>query len=66
MNTHNFISLASVLIACWLGATFFTDVPAERYPYSSTAGADSAATYSPVDTRPKPVPDSKTIVSLSR
>lgn len=32
MNTHRFVSGSSVILAGWLGATFFNDVPAQRYP----------------------------------
>lgn len=32
MNTSRFVSGSSVLLAGWLGATFFNEVPAQRYP----------------------------------
>ena len=32
MNTRCFVSGSSVLLAGWLGATFFNDVPSQRYP----------------------------------
>ncbi|MES2660287.1 MAG: hypothetical protein V4689_16810 [Verrucomicrobiota bacterium] len=32
MNTRRFVSGSSVVLAGWLGATFFNEVPAQRYP----------------------------------
>lgn len=32
MNTRRFVSGSSVILAGWLGATFFNEVPAQRYP----------------------------------
>jgi hypothetical protein len=32
MNTRFFVSGASLILAGWLGATFFNEVPAKRYP----------------------------------
>ena len=32
MNIRRFVSGCSLLLALWLGATFFNEVPAQRYP----------------------------------
>jgi hypothetical protein len=32
MNTRRFVSGSSVILAGWLGATFFNEVPSQRYP----------------------------------
>jgi hypothetical protein len=32
MSTRKFVSGSSVILAGWLGATFFNEVPAQRYP----------------------------------
>jgi hypothetical protein len=32
MNTRRFICGSSIILAGWLGATFFNEVPAQRYP----------------------------------
>ncbi len=32
MNTRRFVSGSSVILAGWLGATFFNEVPAQSYP----------------------------------
>jgi hypothetical protein len=32
MNTKRFVSGSSVLLAGWLGATFLSEVPSQRYP----------------------------------
>ena len=32
MNTRRFVSGSSILLAGWLGATFFNEVPSQRYP----------------------------------
>jgi hypothetical protein len=32
MSTRRFVSGSSVILAGWLGATFFNEVPAQRYP----------------------------------
>lgn len=32
MNITRFVSVAAIILAGWLGATFFNDVPAMRYP----------------------------------
>ncbi len=62
MKTRNFITLTSGLIACWLGATFYLDVPVERYPQTSAAGRNVEALRVAVD----PETPSKAIASLLR
>ncbi|MDH4444527.1 MAG: hypothetical protein QE267_05305 [Akkermansiaceae bacterium] len=32
MKAHQFVSVSSVVLAGWLGATFLNEVPAQRYP----------------------------------
>lgn len=32
MNTKSFVGGSSIILAGWLGATFFNDVPSKRYP----------------------------------
>jgi len=32
MNARKFVSVSSVILAGWLGATFLNEVPAQRYP----------------------------------
>jgi hypothetical protein len=32
MNTRRFVSGSSIILAGWLGATFFNEVPSQRYP----------------------------------
>ncbi len=32
MNIRRFVSGISIILACWLGATFLNEVPAQRYP----------------------------------
>jgi hypothetical protein len=32
MNTRFFVSSSSLILAGWLGATFFNEVPVKRYP----------------------------------
>ena len=32
MNTKSFVSGSSIILAGWLGATFFNEVPSKRYP----------------------------------
>jgi hypothetical protein len=32
MNTRRFVSGSSCVLAAWLGATFFNDVPEMKYP----------------------------------
>ena len=32
MSTRRFVGSSSVILACWLGATFLKEVPAQRYP----------------------------------
>ena len=32
MKASRFVCGSSVLLAAWLGATFFNDVPSQRYP----------------------------------
>lgn len=32
MTTRRFVTGSSFILAAWLGATFFNEVPAQRYP----------------------------------
>lgn len=32
MKTSRFVSVSSIILAGWLGATFLKEVPAQRYP----------------------------------
>jgi hypothetical protein len=42
MSTRKFVSGSSVILAGWLGATFFNEVPSQRYPkLEKTAAAVS-------------------------
>jgi hypothetical protein len=36
MNTRFFVGGSSLILATWLGATFFNEVPAQRYPKLNT------------------------------
>lgn len=43
MRINRFVSGASILLVGWLGATFFNEVPAKRYPkLDQTAAAERA------------------------
>jgi hypothetical protein len=47
MNTSSFVSGSSILLAGWLGATFFNEVPAQRYPKLDKATASVETGKSP-------------------
>jgi hypothetical protein len=47
MNTRRFVSGSSVILAGWLGATFFNEVPAQRYPKLDKKPATAAVTSEP-------------------
>ena len=32
MNISRFVCSSSIILACWLGATFLNEVPSKRYP----------------------------------
>ena len=65
MNTRRFVSGSSILLAGWLGATFFNEVPAQRYPKLDKKPATAAVTHEPdllvAETKPVASP-----VSVSR
>ncbi len=47
MNTRRFVSGSSVILAGWLGATFFNEVPAQRYPKLDKKPATTAVASEP-------------------
>jgi hypothetical protein len=47
MNTSRFVSGSSILLVGWLGATFFNDVPAQRYPKLDKSTASQSAIKNP-------------------
>ena len=47
MNTRRFVSGSSVILAGWLGATFFNEVPAQRYPKLDKKPATAAVANEP-------------------
>lgn len=44
MNTRRFVTGSSFILAAWLGATFFNEVPAQRYPKLDQKTANSTPT----------------------
>jgi hypothetical protein len=65
MNISRFVCGSSIILACWLGATFLNEVPSKRYPKldktPTTAGLDDVgktALISP-DLKPSRSPGSK-------
>ena len=43
MNIRNFVGASSAILLAWLGATYFHEVPPERYPkLDRTLGSSSA------------------------
>ena len=42
MNTQRFVSGSSILLVAWLGATFFNEVPSQRYPKLDKSPATAA------------------------
>lgn len=65
MNTRRFVSGSSVILAGWLGATFFNEVPAQRYPKldqkPATAAVSSETGQLVAETKPAASP-----ISISR
>jgi hypothetical protein len=47
MSTRRFVSGSSVILAGWLGATFFNEVPAQRYPKLDKKPATAAIQSAP-------------------
>ena len=45
MNIRKFVSGSSVILATWLGATFFNEVPAQRYPKLDKTSASTPLTH---------------------
>ena len=43
MNTRRFVSGSSLILAGWLGATFFNEVPSQRYPRLDRKPATAAS-----------------------
>lgn len=43
MSIRNFIGSTSALLLVWLGATYFREVPVERYPRQNSPAAGSTA-----------------------
>lgn len=65
MNARRFVSGSSFILAGWLGATFFNEVPSQRYPKldkkpATAAVIDSAPVLSPVVGELVMLPDSVT------
>jgi hypothetical protein len=48
MNIRSFVGASSALLLAWLGATYFHEIPPERYPKQDRTSA-SADTVHPVD-----------------
>ncbi len=65
MNARKFVSVSSVILAGWLGATFLKEVPAQRYPKldkrpetaasRKTSESPALTTYSPASDLPPSV-----------
>ena len=58
MNISRFVSGSSIILACWLGATFLNEVPSKRYPKldktPATAGLEKKGETALVVTQLKP------------
>lgn len=42
MNIRSFIGASSALLLAWLGATYFREVPTDRYPKRDRTSADAS------------------------
>jgi hypothetical protein len=67
MNTKLFVTGSSIILAGWLGATFFNDVPSQRYPKldRSPATASLNENFQP-DLSPRSGPSHSLPISVSR
>ena len=65
MSPRRFVSGSSVILAGWLGATFFNEVPAQRYPKldkkPATAAVEAATGLLVAEVKPAASP-----ISISR
>ncbi|MBG7608230.1 MAG: hypothetical protein IZT59_09420 [Verrucomicrobia bacterium] len=48
MSIRNFIGVSSALLLAWLGATYFHEIPAERYPKQGKFSSQTSAKNSSV------------------
>jgi hypothetical protein len=49
MNIRSFVGASSALLLAWLGATYFHEIPPERYPKQDRTSASTVET--PADER---------------